>query len=67
MTDTPNRVFREAALRRFAEGRRVAEPLRDISPHLLRALWLCATLLLCGLGAVAVTLTMLLGAPGTGS
>jgi len=66
VTPGPDQVFREEALRRYAEDRQSAEPLHDVSAAHLRLLWFCAGLLLCGLCIVGWAVAARLGGLGAG-
>ena len=66
MTLDPDKVFREEALRRYAEDRQSAEPLRDVSAAHLWLLWFCAGLLLCGLCIAGWAVAAQLGGLGAG-
>jgi hypothetical protein len=60
VTDGPEGIFREDALRRYASSWARDEPLRDVSPRLRATLWLIAALLGGTLLGVAVFVAMLI-------
>ena len=60
MSPAPDRIFRDEALRRYVEGRRRTEPLRDVPARLLVILWTGVGLCGVALAGVVHQVTMLL-------